>query len=46
MKERIFAAALIAAVLCYAVFACRSCGDYPKDYKDVYEQIRMEQIIQ
>lgn len=45
MKEKVVMAAIIAAILCCAAFAYWAGERYPEEYKDVYEQMRMERLI-
>ena len=47
MKGRLAMAAVIAAIISFAAFISWLGKDYSyqRDYKDVYEQMRMEQMI-
>lgn len=47
MRERVAVAAVIAAILLYMVFVYWPERDsyYQREYKDVYEQMRMERMI-
>lgn len=46
MKKTAAAIAMAIATLIYVVMAVREANDaYPREYRDVYEQIRMERMI-
>jgi len=47
MRGRVVMAAIAAAIICFIALMGWLGGDYsyPRDYKDVYEQMRMERMI-
>lgn len=46
MKKTAAAIAMAIAALIYVAMAIREANDtYPREYRDVYEQIRMERMI-
>ncbi len=47
MKRMLAAVAVAIAVLTYVIMAMRAAGSciYPREYRDVYEQIQAERMI-